>query len=266
MPHGRRIQSRALTAALAALLCWLPTPAAAQPTGGDAGRVRVPAPPPSDFMLGRPRVFVTVDSGFLFANTGSDLYDFISSQLTIDKKSFNTPVLGGRMGVSITPRVDVMVGLEFGKSNTASEYRDFVDNQLLPIMQTTTRSEYNLTGSVRWALLPSGRRISRFAWIPRTVTPYVGAGGGALKYDFQQFGSFVDFETRRVFNDSFRSSGWTPSAHAFAGADVRAYRKLYLTFEGRYTWSQATLGSDFVDFDPIDLAGFRLGGGVRVAF
>ena len=169
MPQGRKVQSRALTAALAALLCWLPTPATAQPTGGDAGRVRVPAPPPSDFMLGRPRVFVTFDSGFLFANTGSDLYDFITSQLTIDKKSFNTPVLGGRLGVSITPRVDVMVGLEFGKSNTASEYRDFVDNQLLPIAQTTTRSEYNVTGSVRWALLPSGRRISRFAWVPRML-------------------------------------------------------------------------------------------------
>ena len=119
---------------------------------------------------------------------------------------------------------------------------------------------------MRFALLPSGRRISRFAWIPRTVTPYVGAGGGAVKYDFGQHGSFVDFETRRVFNDSFRSAGWAPSAHALAGADVRIYRKLYLTMEGRYTWSKATLDNDFVDFAPLDLAGLRLGGGVRVAF
>lgn len=265
MPRGRTVRSQALIAGLLALLVWLPAPAAAQ-APGDSGMPRVPAPPPSDFMLGRPRVFIAVDSGFLFANTGSDLYDFISETLTLDKKSFNTPVVGGRMGVSITPRVDVMVGLEFSKSEAKSEYRDFVDNQLLPITQSTTREEYHFTGSVRVALLPSGRRISRFAWIPRTFTPYVGAGGGAVKYDFQQFGSFVDFETRRVFDDTFSSTGWTPSAHAFAGADLRVYRRMYLTLEGRYTWSKATLGKDFVDFEPIDLAGFRLGGGVRFAF
>ena len=267
MPRRRQVRSRALIGALLALVCWLPLPASAQSTGDPGSRSpRVQPPPPSDFMLGRPRVYVGFDSGFLFANTGSDLYSFITDQLTIDKKAFNTRVLGGRFGVALTPRVELVVGLETGKSETGSEYRDFVDNQLQPITQTTSRQEYSLTGSVRFALLPSGRRISRFAWIPRTVTPYVGAGGGAVKYDFQQYGSFVDFETRRVFNDSFDSKGWAPSAHALAGADVRIYRKLYLTMEGRYTWSKATLDDDFVDFAPLDLAGFRLGGGVRVAF
>ena len=267
MSHRRKVRSRAVAVVLVALLSWLPWPAAAQSPGDPGSRPpRVHAPPPSDFMLGRPRVYVGFESGFLFANTGSDLYAFITDQLTLDKKAFNTPVLGGRFGVAVTPRIDVVVGLEFSQSENGSEYRDFVDNQLLPITQTTSREEYSLTGSVRFALLPSGRRISRFAWIPRTVTPYVGAGGGAVKYDFQQYGSFVDFETRRVFNDSFDSKGWAPSAHALAGADVRIYRKLYLTMEGRYTWSKATLDDDFVDFAPLDLAGFRLGGGVRVAF
>jgi len=46
-----------------------------------------------------------------------------------------------------------------------------VDHQLQPITQTTSREEYSLTASVRFALLPSGRRISRFAWIPRALTP-----------------------------------------------------------------------------------------------
>lgn len=267
MPHRRQVSLRASIAALMGLVCWLPLPALAQSPGDPGSRApRVQPPPPSDFMLGRPRGFIGFDGGFLFANTGSDLYDFITDQLTVDKKAFNTRTLGGRIGVAITPRVEVVVGLEAGKSETGSEYRDFVDNQLQPITQTTSREEYSLTGSVRFALLPSGRRISRFAWIPRTVTPYVGAGGGAVKYDFQQYGSFVDFETRRVFNDTFTSKGWAPSAHALAGADVRLYRKLYLTMEGRYTWSKATLSDDFVDFAPLDLAGFRLGGGVRVAF
>lgn len=267
MPRRLQVGLRALIGVFTGLICWLPASAAAQAPGDPDSRApRVQPPPPSDFMLGQPRGYIGVDGGFLFANTGSDLYDFITDQLTVDRKAFNTRTLGGRIGVAVTPRIDVMVGLEASESETGSEYRDFVDNQLQPITQTTSRQEYSLTGSVRVALLPSGRRISRFAWIPRTVTPYVGAGGGAVKYAFQQFGSFVDFETRRVFNDSFNSAGWAPSAHALAGADVRIYRKLYLTMEGRYTWSKAALDNDFVDFAPLDLAGFRLGGGVRVAF
>lgn len=265
MAFGRFVRTLVAAGTLAGLVCGLATAASAQ-TPDDSRRPRVPAPPPSDFMIGQPRASLAFDTGFLFANTGSDLYDFISKQLTLDKKAFNAPVLGGRFGVSVTPRLDVVVGLDFAKSQTGSEYRDFVDPQLLPITQTTSLEEVNLTGSLRVSLLPSGRRISRFAWIPRTMTPYVGAGGGAVKYKFSQFGRFVDADSRRIFTDQFNSSGWAPSAHVFAGTDVRVWRRLYLTMEGRYTWSTAPLSDDFVDFEPLTLAGVRLGGGVRIVF
>jgi hypothetical protein len=194
-----------------ALLAVVPATAIAQSPADGVRRPRVTAPAPSDFMLGRPRGFFALDSGFLFANTGSDLYDFITGTLTIERKAFNTPVLGGRFGIAVTSRIEVIAGLEYGRSQTGSEYRDFVDNRLLPISQTTSREEWNVTGSVRVALLPTGRRISRFAWIPRTFTPYLGAGGGALKYDFQQYGSFVDAQTRRVFDDRSPRSGGRPA-------------------------------------------------------
>lgn len=223
-------------------------------------------PVPSDFMLGRPRGFIAVDGGFLFANAGSDVYDFITDQLTLDRKSFNTPVVGGRLGWSISPHVDAAVIYEQGRSSTASEYRDFIDNRGQPITQTTERKEYHMAASVRWSLVPTGRSVSRFAWVPRRLTPYVGGGAGAIKYVFRQFGSFVDFRTSRVFNDTFASEGWTPAVHAVAGADVRVYRRLYLSGEGRYTWSKATLGQDFVDFDPISLAGLRMGGSLKIVF
>lgn len=236
--------------------------AAAQGTA----RAPVQPPPPNDFMLGRPKGFLAVDGGFLFANAGSDLYDFVTEQLTLDKKAFNAPIVGLRMGASITPRIDVAVFLEQSHATATSEYRDYVDNNRLPITQTTGLQEYQVAANVRWSLVPSGRRISRFAWIPRTVTPFVGAGAGAIKYKFEQYGSFVDFQTFKVFNSTFRSEGWAPSAHAFVGADLRVYRKIYVTAEGRYTWSSAPLGKDFVDFDPITLAGARVGGSLKLVF
>lgn len=256
---GRRI-SRALLVGLAVLVS-VPATSLAQ---GDRRPVSPPAP--SDFMLGRPKGFIAVDGGFLFANAGSDVYDFIREQLTIDKKAFNAPILGGRLGFAISPRLEVAVLFEQSDASTESEYRDFVDNQQLPITQTTGLKESHVAASFRWSLLPSGRRISRFAWIPRTITPFVGAGAGAIKYQFEQYGSFVDFQTLRVFNSTFRSEGWAPSAHAFAGADLRVYRRIYLSGEARYTWSSATLSEDFEDFDPITLAGVRVGASLKLVF
>lgn len=257
----RRRISRALFVGLT-LVVGLPVTSLAQ-----SDRPPVSPPPPSDFMLGRPKGFISIDGGFLFANAGSDVYDFISEQLTIDKKkAFNAPIVGGRMGFAISPRVELAVMFEQSEASTESEYRDFVDNQRLPITQTTGLKESHVAASVRWSLLPSGRRVSRFAWIPRTLTPFVGAGAGAIKYRFEQYGSFVDYQTLRVFNSTFRSEGWAPSAHAFAGADLRVYRKVYLSGEARYTWSSATLSDDFEDFDPITLAGVRVGGSLKLVF
>jgi hypothetical protein len=102
--------------------------------------------------------------------------------------------------------------------------------------------------------------------VPRLVTPYVGAGGGVLKYDFTQDGAFVDFTDLAVFDDVFTAQGWTPSAHVFGGADVRLSRRVFLTVEGRYQWAAGDLGTTFADFDPIDLTGFRAATGINVRF
>jgi len=43
-------------------------------------------------------------------------------------------------------------------------------------------------------------------------------------------------------------------------------KRVYVTLDGRYQWSKATLGNDWVDFDPIDLAGFKLAAGASIIF
>lgn len=261
--HERRRRWAALGGAITvwSLVAVLPVPARAQeaPPRGEP-------PVSAEFLLGRPKVALAVKGGWLFAATDSDLYDFVITHLTLSKKSFNAPVIGGELSVALGDRLEIVAGLEHARSSTASEYRDFVDNRLQPIAQTTTRQEYNVSGTVRLALVPRGRRISRFAWIPRTLTPYIGAGAGAVKYDFQQTGSFVDADTLAVFDDAFQSKGWAPSVHVLAGADLRVFRRLYLTLEGRYTKSSARLSDDFVGFAPISLAGVRVSSGLQVVF
>jgi hypothetical protein len=245
----------------------------AAPAAAQSGRdqQQTPAAPPlhtspPDFLLGQPHGLLALRGGWLFANTGTDLYDFISDQLTIDGKDFNSSSIAGDFGILLGSRFDVIATLEQADATIPSEYRDFVDTAGVPITQTTRREEWTVSGTVRMALVPRGRRISRFAWIPRAFTPYVGVGGGAVKYDFSQHGSFVDFQTLRVFTDTFSARGWAPTVHALGGADLRLYRRVYLTTEARYTWSSAELDADFVGFEPIGLGGTRVSAGLQIMF
>ena len=123
-----------------------------------------------------------------------------------------------------------------------------------------------LSGGVKFALVERGLEVSRLAWVPKQVVPYVGGGGGAVHYDLLQFGDFVDFRTSRIFASTLTSGGWAPMAQAFAGVDVRVLKRVYVTLDGRYQWSNATLGNDWIDFEPIDLNGFKLAAGASVIF
>jgi opacity protein-like surface antigen len=236
------------------LFAFQPAPATAQPS--------------PDFLFGSPKGMIGLRSGWVFASANSDLFTFVQRHLTVDRKDFNAPAIGVDVEVAFARRASAVIGFDFARTSKDSEYRDFVDNQRLPITQTTRLTELNLNGGVKFALTPRGREISSRAFIPAAVTPYVGAGAGILKYEFLQFGDFVDVDSpsMAIFTDTFRSSGWTPSAHVFGGVDVRVYKRLYISGEGRYLWSNGTPDRDFIDFDPIDLAGFKATAGVHYMF
>ena len=222
--------------------------------------------PKPDFLFGRPRGSVGFRGNWLFARADSDWYAFVSDQLTLGQKDFNAPGFAVDVSLPISRRAETVIGFDFNQAKTESEYRDFVDNNRLPINQTTRLQTLGITGSLKLALLERGLEVSRLAWVPRHVVPYVGAGGGVLHYDLEQFGDFVDFQDLSVFPSTFTSGGWSPTAHAFAGVDVLVLKRVYVTFDARYQWSRASLSSTWVDFEPIDLAGFKLAAGARLLF
>ena len=226
-----------------------------------AGNAQTP-----DFLFGQPHGMIAVRSGWVMARAGSDIYSFVEKQLTVNKKDFNSPTFAFDLDFAIAPRMTAVVGFDLSGSSTNSEYRNFVDNQRLPIKQATALHQQNISGSLKFALTPRGREISQHAWIPSAVTPFVGAGGGLTHYAFDQHGDFIDFADNSVNTDSLQSSGWAPSAQVFGGVDMKASRRIYFSVEARYLWSHAKLSSDFSGFNPIDLAGLRMTGGIRYMF
>lgn len=263
--NGQRL--RGLLVGSALILLASPAFAADDQNPSSSSSAQTSSAPSPDFLLGRPRASVGVRGSWVKAGASSDLFDFVTKELSIDKSDFNTGSFGADVAVSVNERLDIVGGLDVNAMSHLSDYRLFEDNRGLPIQQTTELSQLNLTLSAKYSLLPRGRAISRLAWIPRTVVPYVGAGAGYGKYEFRQNGDFVDFDNgNRVFSDTFRSSGWAPTMHVLGGTDIRVYRHLIMSFEGRYSWSNADLSQDFIDFEPIDLGGFRFGAGLHIAF
>ena len=220
-----------------------------------------PSRPTPDFLFGRPDGTIGIRASWLTGRTGSDWYDFVTDQLTLERKNFNGPGIGTDIGITLGSRVDLMLGFDYNQSTNASEYRRLVDNNRLPIEQTTVLRNSNFTGGLKFALTERGRDVGRLAWVPRKTVPYFGAGGGVMWFQLRQNGDFVDYIDSSIFSDVFESKGWTPTAHVFGGVDVRVLRRAYVTFDARYTWASADLGQDWIDFDPLDLSGLRLSAG-----
>jgi opacity protein-like surface antigen len=229
-----------------------------------------PQAPPPDFLIGSPRASVGVRGSWFMASAGSDFYDFVTDEFTLEKDSFNTGSFTAEFGVAVNDRFEIIGGIDLNSMKQPSEDRDeeelLANGTRVPIRQDTEMKQMNLMVSAKYSLIPRGRAVSRLAWIPNTFVPYVGAGLGYGKYELRQGGDFVDFVDKHIFSDVFRSEGWAPVIQAFGGTDIQMYKKLLLTLEGRYSWSHADLGSDFLDFEPIDLGGFRFGAGIRLGF
>src|SRR5690606_28518382 len=142
--------------------------------------------------------------------------------------------------------------------------RRFEGTDDLPILQRTEFRRVPLTAGLRFYPLAPGRSIGSHAWVPARVAPYVGAAGGGMWYRFRQTGEFVDEETKEIFPDEFASSGWTPTAEAFAGVEYTLSPRIALVAEGRYGWANAELSRAFEGFEPIDLAGMSVTVGASI--
>ena len=219
-----------------------------------------------DFLFSAPRVTVAVRGGWAVPTAGSEIFDFTMDELTVERSDFQAFAVDGEVAVRLDDRLDLAIGVGHSERDVHSEFRDFVEDNDLPIRQTTRFQRTPIEVGLKGYLKERGRAVSRFAWVPYDWAPYLALGAGAMVYDFDQYGDFVDYETLDIFTKTFESDGTVPTAHAAAGVDFSLHRHLLATAEGRYQWARADMSRDFVDFDPIDLSGFQITVGLAARF
>ncbi len=249
-------------------LCLLGASAvAAEPTTGAPTNASSQASEEeADFLFSRPKGFVGLRIGRFFPQAESDLYEMVTSELTIEKRDLRAWNFGVDGGFPLHERFDMVFSFDYLKRTKHSEFRDFVDEWNLPITQTTDYSQMPLTAGIKFLLVPHGRQVGQYAWLPSRLVPFISGGGGVLWYRFRQEGDFVDFNTMEIFYARLRSDGWTPAGYVGGGLDINVSRTGYLVLDIRYSWARSDLGRDFTGFEPIDLSGLRVTAGFQWRF
>jgi hypothetical protein len=121
---------------------------------------------------------------------------------------------------------------------------------------------------VDFRLLPTGRYRNgsrgRSAFQP---VFYLGLGGGLNFWKYEEVGEFIDFASPdlEIFPARFVDDGVTWEAHVMGGLELPLNRGFNLLLEGRYSWSEATLGGDLSGLGDLQLGGaaIYLGGAFR---
>ena len=216
------------------------------------------------FLFHTPLFTLGIHGGFDRAIAGSDLFSFVTKQLTLDRGDFSSATVGTSLALPVSWSNDIVFDIGYASVSRRSEFRKWIDQNNLPIEQTTSLRRVPVTLGFRHYLSPRGRSIGRFAWIPAARATYVGLGAGLMKYEFHQAGDFVDFQTFDVVYDEFVSKAWTPVLHALAGIEMSLGRVVMVTGEARYTWAKGPMSRDFKDFNRIDLSGISVAAGLAI--
>jgi opacity protein-like surface antigen len=229
--------------------------------------VVAPSQNPDGFLFAPPVVRIGMRAGFNFARAASGVFDLATDELTLERGDFGGFAIGGDAAFRVADPVELVFSATFLTSTSRSDSREYENQDGSPITQRTTFSQVPLTAQVRVYLASRGRQIGRFAWVPSKFAPYVGAGGGAIRYDFEQSGSFVDFEDLSIFEATLESSGWAPVALVNAGADLTLTPRVTLNADVRYQFASAEMTGSYLGItDDIDLNGLQLSVGVHLRY
>ena len=199
---------------------------------------------------------------------GGRLFEDARDFLTLGAGSFTAGTFGADLDVRLLSRLNLQLGGSWSGRTSDSHFRDFVDSDDREIEQSTKFLRLPLTAGLKFHLVEPGRAVGSLAWIPRRVVPYVGAGGGAMYYRFEQRGDFVDFETEdlEVFRSTLRTSGWAPTGYLSTGIDVAVRPTVGLVTDLRYDFARGPTRDEFEAYNRIDLSGLSASVGLSFRF
>lgn len=233
---------------------------AAAPVGAQGGE---------GFLFKQPKITLKFETGYSVQAATGEYLDHTRQRYSVGWRDFDAPYIGAEVAFRATERWDVAFGIGLTDASVDSEDMEYYGTDDLPIEQVMELRIIPVTLGAKYYLNDRGRRISRFAWVPNRLAPYVGASVGFASYRFQQWGDFVDEGSPNldIYFDRLTSSGEGALARGLAGATLSLGKQFELSGEARYTFASAEMSrSDFGLYGPIDLGGFQAVIGIAARF
>src|SRR6266496_4207082 len=78
--------------------------------------------------------------GFDRASANSDVFAFVTKELTLNRGDFSSATLGSYVAIRLSPSNDLVFDVRYTSVARRSEFRAWVDQDNLPIQQTTSLS------------------------------------------------------------------------------------------------------------------------------
>jgi hypothetical protein len=216
------------------------------------------------FLFSAPAAQVTLRAGPAMPSANGALFDFLTTELTLERSDFRAPALSAELSFPLGRHWDLGASLGVAKSTARSEYTDFIGDDGLPIEQTTQMRMMPLSATARFYPLATGRTIGTLAWIPTRTTPYVGAGAGVTWYRLNQEGEFIEHATGDIFRSQYTTASNALTLHALAGVTHWFTPHLGLNGEVRHTRGDAGTTGSFTQYDRFDLGGTQASLGLSV--
>ncbi len=183
----------------------------------------------------------------------SDLWDVNMENLVFDKADMSGNYYGLGYEFFINRHIGIAVEAGTYKQIRYTMYEEYTYDDDSSILQNLSLKVNSLEFNIN--LLPLGYRSFLY--------PYLSVGGGIYIWEYEQWGSFINFEEDSI-NDGYANTQTVSfGGNAKAGLVIRVGKKLGLSLEMKYRYLKGKLSSEFEGFAPLDLNGFTYSLGVH---
>jgi hypothetical protein len=214
-----------------------------------------PAPPPA-----RPAFVLNLSAGQFEPEGDSELWSENEDLYGLDPSDLQDWVLGVEFGKILGPHLEVLLGAEYYSSENAS-YR-FTDTEGYPIALSHRLRMAPVTAGLKWMPFgrvgPTGRH--------RRLVPYLSGGLGAVFWDYEEVGDFIDPYTDEVYSGRADADGAALGLYLAVGLEIPLSPFWSVYLEGRHQSAQDDLGNLFAGYDELDLSGDSIAVGASFRF
>jgi hypothetical protein len=204
---------------------------------------------------------LTVLGGYAEPSGDSDVFDQNDRETTFETNDLAS--FAGTIGYDhfLGDYVNLGGSVSFQYADTDVADVDFEFENGSPIFRTISLQMIPLEANIRF--LPTGRDAS--------IIPYFGGGVGLYLWEYEEIGDFVinrNSDNPEIISGTAFSDGADPGFHVEGGVYIPFGRSVAFAAEGKYWKAEGDLDPEGFDpaFEPIDLSGFQISGGVSFWF